>query len=207
MLSYVYPVWIKGGRTASNPTLELLMYHGRWQLATKDAIYSDGDKYTPITVAYKALGSKLARVKNVLVLGSGLGSAVEIMGKKGHGPAFTLVDNDEQVLEWAKELMPPYDNEVKLVQADAMFYLDMDNAKYDLLIVDIFTGREVPDFITTMSFMQNCRTHVSDGGSFVLNYIINEGEEWNRFKKIFDTVFPSNEAIKDGINRILIATV
>jgi spermidine synthase len=183
------------------------MYKGRWQLATKDAIYSDGDKYTPINVAYKALDSKLAGFRSVLVLGSGLGSAVAIMSKKGYSPAFTLVDNDEQVLEWAKELMPPYNNEVTLVQADAMFYLDMDNAKYGLLIVDVFTGREVPNFITTMSFMQNCRSHISDGGSFVLNYIINEGEEWNRFKTIFDTVFPSNEAIKDGINRILIATV
>jgi spermidine synthase len=207
ILSYLHPVWIKDGRNDENPDLELLLYRGRWQLATRDAIYSDGEHYTPILTAYKALDKSLAGIKTVLVLGSGLGSAVQIMNKKGYSPAFTLVDNDEVVLQWAKELIPEHNSEVKLVKADAMFYLDMDNGKYDLLIVDVFKGRQVPAFITTDHFMQNCRNHINEGGSFVLNYIINEGAPWDKFKRILDAVFPGNEAISKGINRVIVAKV
>lgn len=208
IISFFHPVWIRGTKeTGRDPELELLLYRGRWQLATGDAIYSDGDRYTPILVAYKALGNKLASVKNVLVLGAALGSAVEIMAKKGYSPDFTLVDNDPLVLAWANELMPPYEGAVELKQADARNYFDTDENKYDLLIVDVFTGRLVPDFITTGSFMQNCRQHINAGGSFVLNYIIQEGEEWERFKKVFEMIFPQNLIIKNGINRIMTATV
>lgn len=208
LISYFYPVWIKGAKeTDKNPELELLLYRGRWQLATNDAIYSDGDKYRPIIIAYKAFDKKLAAIKNVLVLGAALGSAVEVMAKKGFKPDFTLVDNDALVLEWANELMPTYSGAIELKNADAKNYLDTDEQKYDLLIVDVFTGRIVPDFITTESFMRNCRLHINTGGSFMLNYIIHEGSEWERFKKIFQSIFPENRIIENGINRIMTATV
>lgn len=208
IISFFHPVWIRGAKeTDNNPELELLLYRGRYQLATKDAIYSDGDKYTPIRTAYKTLGNRLASVKSVLVLGAALGSAVEIMQKKGYHPDFTLIDNDPLILEWANELMPPYNGAIELRQADAKNYLDSNEEKYDLLIVDVFTGRLVPDFITTESFIRNCRLHINTGGSFVLNYIIHEGDEWERFKKIFEVIFPQNRIIKNGINRILTATI
>ena len=183
------------------------MYRGRWQLATKDAVYSDGDQYTPILTAYKALQDQLSTIENVLVLGCGLGSAVQIMAKKGYAPVFTLVDSDELVLQWAKELLPPYPGEVNLVAADARVYLHTDAEKYDLLIVDIFKGRVIPDFVTTEDFMKNCRLHINTGGSFVLNYIVNEEKEWAAFQQIFKSVFPQYKMLKNGVNRILVATV
>ncbi len=208
LLSYLHPVWIKGAKeTDVNPELELLLSKGHWQLATSDAIYSDGDKYTPLLTAYKALKRELPHVKNVLVLGAALGSAVDIVRTMGYHPDFTLVDNDPLVLEWAKELMPPYDGDLKMKQGDAMYYLNTDNNKYDLLIVDVFKGRVVPDFITTKSFMQNCHLHINAGGNFVLNYIIGEDEQWSNFKKVLDEVFPKNTVIKNGINRVIVATV
>jgi spermidine synthase len=206
LLSYLAPIWVKRGNSRENPDLELLLYRGRWQLATTDAIYSDADKYTPILTAYKSLEHKLPSLKNVLVLGSGLGSAVQIMGQRGYTPDFTLIENDEQVLEWAKDLMPAYNGNVKMIKADAMFYLDVDREKYDLLIVDVFKGREVPEFITTKPFMEKCRSHISESGNFVLNYIIEEDQRWLKFKLILNEVFPGHTAIKNGINRIIVAT-
>lgn len=207
-MSYLHPVWIRGAKaTDMNPELELLLSKGHWQLATSDAIYSNGDRYTPLLTAYKALKKELPAVKSALVLGAALGSAVDIMAKMGYKPDFTLIDNDALVLEWAKELMPPYDGEIILKQGDARYYLDTDNNKYDLLIVDVFTGRIVPDFITTKSFMQNCHRHINAGGNFVLNYIVGEGPEWDNFEKILDEVFPKNTVIKNGINRVIVARV
>jgi spermidine synthase len=207
LLSYLYPIWIKNGHSIENPELELLMYRGRWQLATRDAVYSDGDKYTPLVTAYKALDKQLPFIKDVLVLGAGLGSAVQVMSKKGYSPSFTLVDSDEQVIRWARELQPPYNSKVKTVVADAQEYLDTDTGKYDLLIVDVFKGRIVPDFVTTENFIKSCRLHIHAGGSFVLNYIVNEGETWDAFQQVLNATFPQHKVITNGINRIIIATV
>lgn len=208
ILSYLHPVWVMGAEdSANNPELELLYYRGRWQLATRDAIYSDGDRYTPLLTAYRALEGQLPAVKKVLVLGAGLGSAVQVMKRKGYSPDFTLVETDETVVKWARALLPPYEGNVTFLQADAAYYLDTDTTRYDLLVVDVFIGRVVPDFVTTEAFIQNCRQHVAAGGSFALNYIIHGGKQWEQFRELFQTHFPNNHIITNGINRILVATV
>lgn len=183
------------------------MYRGRLQLATADAVYSDGDNYTPIITAYDAIGDKLSNVKNVLVLGAALGSAVQIMNKRGYTPDFVLIENDEQVIEWAEEWLFDYQGNIEMIKSDAEDYLHRNNRKFNLLIVDLFVGRVVPSFVTTQAFIENCRSHISEGGSFALNYIIQKGEEWEKFKEVFDTVFPQNKIVENGINRILVATV
>lgn len=105
--SLFYPVLIRRASSAVNPVLELYRYRGRWQLATADALYSDGGQYRPLLAAFRTLKPQLPAVKNMLVLGTGLGSAVQILHEMGHHPACTLVELDEKVLQWALELSAP----------------------------------------------------------------------------------------------------
>src|ERR1044071_5243470 len=104
----LFPIRIRKSSSALNPVLELYYYQGRYMLATKDAIYSDGEKYRPLVKAFELplLKSALGRVRNVLVLGTGLASAVHILNAKGFRPQFTLVEIDNLVLAWAREFLP-----------------------------------------------------------------------------------------------------
>ncbi len=207
-LSYLYPVRIKHARGTINEVLEIYLYCGQWQLATSDALYSDGNRYRPLVAAFKYLKNKLPQVSNVLVLGAGLGSAITILNGKGYHPQVTLVDIDKQVLKWALEFANedalPY---VTPICDDASRFIVDCRARYDMVIVDVFKGRHVPPFVTGTPFLENIRRCVNKGGCVILNYIINNEEDWGKAQQIFDNVFPGHHVINLDINRILIATV
>lgn len=201
------PVLVNKTSTPENNLLELYYYRGRYQLATLDALYSDGVHYTPLKLGFRHIKHQLHAVKNVLVLGTGLASAPQIMTKMGYGPDFTLVEYDATVLKWAMELLPEYAGKIRPVCADAEKFMKENTTHYDLIVVDIFNSRVVPQFVTTKAFMEQCRNSLNPGGKLILNYIIQQNEEWHRADAILRSVFPQCYCIDNGINRIIIATV
>lgn len=206
-ISYIYPVKIRSGSSAVNPVLELFFYRNRYQLATLDALYSDGDKYRPLTIAFKRIKDKLPKVKNVLVLGTGLGSVVHILNSMGYQPKFTLVEIDKQVLQWALEFLPENVHHMLPVHEDASHFIQENKEQYDLLITDIFIGREVPDFVISTSFIEKCHQSILPGGTFIMNYIVNDGKQWEKVQQRITAIFPKNKIISLDMNRIVIATV
>ncbi|MGN6567304.1 MAG: spermidine synthase [Flavipsychrobacter sp.] len=187
--------------------MELYRYKGRWQLATIDALYSDGDKYSPLVRAYKEVKTKLSGIKDALVLGTGLGSAVQIFHSMGFSAKFTLVEYDAEILKWAMELMPPILlHDINPVCADAKNYITTDSNQYDMLVVDIFEGRIVPVFVTKLAFLQECRKRLRTGGIFIMNYIAIKEDEWEAVRLTINKAFPENKVIRQGLNRIVIAT-
>lgn len=208
LLSFFHPVRVRKGSSNENPVLELFLYRNRWQLATSDALYSDGHKYRPLVMAYKELAAKLPDARNVLVLGAGLGSAISVMDKLGFHPAFTLVDNDTLVLQWALEKLGEHgEHSITPVCDDAQAYMQKNTQQYDLVIIDIFSGRVVPDFVVKPAFLEYCKSAVLPPGNVVLNYIVNHPKEWDELEATFNSVFPVNKVLKNDDNRILVATV
>lgn len=208
MLSYIYPVRIDKAPGTPPTVLEVYLYRGQWQLATLDALYSDGNRYRPVLIAYKELKQFLPAVKNVLLLGTGLGSAVKIMDKQGFQPRFTLVEIDKLVLKWAMEYLDTEGlKNINPVCDDAKVFINTGEEKYDLVIVDIFKGRVVPAFVTTLNFLQKCRSRLNSGGHFVMNYIINTPADWAPVQANLSEVFPGHKVIRNDINMIIIAGV
>lgn len=207
LISYLVPVLVRKSTTAENPLLELYAYRGRYQLATFDAIYSDGQHYTPLNIAYKQIDNHLPQIKKVLVLGTGLGSAVQIMTKMGYSPDFTLIEYDNTILQWAMELMPEYKGVITPVCADAQQYMAANTQTYDLVVIDIFKSRVVPPFVTSQEFLTQCRNSINPGGHLIMNYIVQQNEEWHPIDAILRSVFPKCYCIDNSINRIIIATV
>jgi spermidine synthase len=205
--SYLHPVCIRRATSAVNPVLELYYYRGRWQLATADALYSDGEEYRPLLSAFKALSKELPHVNNVLVLGTGLGSAVHILHKQGYHPSFTLVELDSIVLQWALEFLPADSaSRVKPVCADAGQFIEKDTHQYDLIIVDVFSGRHVPAFILSNEFLKYCRERLSATGTLVLNYMVNEPADETKAKAALEAAFGNVKELSFHINRVYLAT-
>ena len=208
LLSYLYPIPMRKADAYNNSILELFLYRGQWQLANDDALYSDGDKYRPLLIAFRNLEQILPSVKKVLVLGAGLGSAVQILHKMGQHPAVTLVDIDKLILQWALELAAPETAaNIQPVCADAKEFLKTDNEIYDIVVVDIFEGRQVPAFVTAPDFLEQCKQRVAAGGHLVLNYIINDYNSWDKVKAGIDAALPQNKILKFDINRVFVARI
>lgn len=187
--------------------LELYRFRGRWQLATEDALYSDGAAYTPLRKAFKALGDRLQGTNDVLVLGAGLGSAVWTLQARGLRPQVTLVDWDETILRWAIETLEAggHSDHVTAVCDDAAHFVAVEEERYDLLIVDLFRGRLVPPFATEEGFLRQCAALLRPTGVLVLNYIENEDRDAQPVEATLKAVFPAVRLVKHDINRIFLA--
>ncbi len=203
--SYFYPLTVRRDSSAINPVLDLLYYRGRWQLATADALYSDGIYYRPLVAAFKSLKHFLPQINNVLVLGTGLGSAVHILHKKNYYPDFTLVELDEKVLNLALSLMPQKaSGKINPICADAQFFLAEDTGSYDLIIVDVFNGRTVPEFVLSAAFIRNCKSHLAQNAFLVLNYMVNDPGDEHKAKAALEAAFGKVKELAFGLNRVYI---
>ncbi|MBX2906821.1 MAG: hypothetical protein KF744_12330 [Taibaiella sp.] len=189
--------------TPDNPYLELTMTGGRFQLATREAYYSDGDKYEPAIAVCKHFSAALPAFRNALVLGTGLGSIVEVMRSKGGNPEFTLVEKDKTVLKWAMELSAS-DARMIPVCEDAADFIQRDDQQYDFIFIDIFFGRHVPEFVTSTSFLKAVKARQSLNGRLAMNYIVNDPGDWNAFCHNFAAVFPEHKIIESRDNRIFV---
>ena len=199
-------MWLAHERGVVNPYLEILLYRNRIQLATTDALYSDGDKYTPALAIINDDPSFLKNVNTALVLGVGLGSMVQIIRQRGYNPTFTLVELDKIVLKWAMEyLQKDKDAKIDPHCADASDFMAANKKKFDFLFIDIFDSRTVPDFASSQTFLEQCRSSVNPGGRLAFNYIMNNDKKWQDTIKTFGIVFPDHHIISNDINRIFIA--
>lgn len=188
--------------------MELCLSNGQFQLATHDALYSDGDRYRPLTIAFNHLGAALYNVKDVLVLGTGLGSAAQILYAKGLKPAYTFVEYDETILQWAMQILhADIVTKSDAVCADALLFMNDHQQAHDMLVADIFNSRVVPAFVTTEDFLKKCRQCIKPGGHFVLNYIVLNNTDWDSVSTTIKSVFPNLTILENGINRIIVATV
>lgn len=207
ILSYITPVLVRKAASDKNPLLELYYYRGRLQLATADALYSDGAQYRPLRIGFRQVEAFLPEVKQVLVLGTGLGSAVQVMARMGYFPHFTMLDHDGTILKWAMEALPGYGNQITPVCADAGEYMANNSNSYDLLVVDIFNSRIVPGFVISNEFLTLCRNSIRPGGKMIMNYIAQRNEDWAPVDKNIRKVFPRSHCTDDGLNRVIVATV
>ena len=182
----------------------MLLYRNRFHLLAADASYSDGVCYFPAVAVAKHLKKFLPAVGNVLVLGAGLGSIVEVMRARGYFPHYTLVEKDKTVLAWAMEILGE-DASLEPVLGDAGAFMADNERKYDLVFVDVFKGKAVPDFVTSLLFLRQCRDSLSPGGRLALNYIEAHKKQWDKVQRVFAKVFPGSHNVSKDINRILIS--
>jgi len=204
--SHFFPVKVRKGAGTQNPVLELFFYKGQWQLATKDAIYSDGDRYRPLKLAFGKIKNRLSEAKNILILGTGLGSAVNILDTMGFHPQMDLVEIDQTVIDWAQELLPVSSlKRIHFFNDDAAVFIERNKKPYDVIVADIFESRIVPEFVTGRSFLEHCKNSLSAKGVFILNYMISDTKKWGVFQQIFIEIFPENKMYELGINRVMVA--
>lgn len=208
ILSYLYPITFWRGKSGSQANLALLLSGNQWQLETNNALYSDGHKYRPLRVGFGKIARQLSRVDKALFLGAGLGSGVQILDKMAYHPACTLVDVDTQVLELAKAILAKTASKtpVHFVRSDAaVFFSENLGERYGLIVIDIFEERQVPAFVHTTAFMQQCHQHLSANGIVIINYMLDPANDWDQMQRTIGTIFLKVEIISLGINRVIIA--
>lgn len=207
IVSYVIPLKMKKSSSRTNPVLELFLHHGQWQLCTEDAMYSDGNRYRPLKLAFDKIEKQLPTMQKVCLLGGGLGSGIAILASKQIYPQYTFVEIDAKVLAWAKALMPKsLSHQIQFICADAKDFIAENKTVFDILIIDIFQSRVVPGFVTTKAFLEDCKKCISKNGYLIINYIEQNQAAFLSLQETLQSMFSHVKIIPLGVNRIVIAT-
>ena len=99
LLSYFVEFHIESAPSELNPHLYVSLNRGRYQLCTANAVYSFADLYDNFVKAFQRLQPAQLPIREVLLLGFGLGSIPLMLEKKFHCRIrYTGVEADESVI-------------------------------------------------------------------------------------------------------------
>ncbi len=106
-------------------------------------------------------------MRTALVLGIGAGMVP--MRLAGRGVDVTTVDIDSASLRAATEIFGVDPRKVRMQQADARTFLRSCRGGYDVVIVDLFHGDGVPDYLVTRDFFRDLKHCLGADGIAVFN--------------------------------------
>ncbi|HNM24705.1 MAG TPA: fused MFS/spermidine synthase [Saprospiraceae bacterium] len=211
-LSYLQPQVLEMTGSEQNPELTVLLYRGRLQLLSGNAVYSWDDLYRNFNRAFARLDLEQRPYEDVLLLGLGLGSVPFILEKVyGRHYRYTAVEWDETVAELAtRYTFSRLDSPVEIVVADAAIFTEVNEDQYDMLIVDIFEDDLTPPQFLTREFLECCDERLRHGGVLLFNCLYNRSHERSATKRFFEhtfkAVFPGAEAFDTDGNWVLCYT-
>ena len=143
----------------------------------------------------KILNSK-TQINNCLILGLGGGSASRIVEKYWPQAKITGVDIDPVIVEMGKKYLGLEKIRVEIVIEDAYSWLVRNSKikKYDLVLVDIYKGFDVPEIFETDKFLKLTLKLLTDKGIAIFNRLYS-GEKRreaikfaNKLEKVFSKV-------------------
>lgn len=210
LLSFLLPVSIAKGSDEEGESLQVMLYRNNWQLAARTALYSDGIQYRPFRLAFDQLQrQKLQSFENCLILGTGLGSIVQMLHHKYKADcSYYLVEKEQQILKWALSVLRQQGiRSIHPYCGDALIYMQQNKKQFNLICIDIFNDREVPSVFVTNGFLQMCRQALAPGGVWIMNYIIDEPEKWEVLKGNVSKAFGAFDILENDENRVLIAAL
>lgn len=110
---------------------------------------------------------------SILVLGVGGGTVMKILEQRIHKPHITAVDIDASIISIAKEYFGfdsfPF---IRFIVDDAKKYINRAPAhSYDLVVIDLFIGRIIPDFVASSLFYQSLKRCLKPRGIVLINYL------------------------------------
>jgi spermidine synthase len=132
-------------------------------------------------------------IKNCLILGLGGGSAATLVQKYWPEAKITGVDIDPVMVEMGKKYLGL--KGVETIIDDAENYLKKINSqgiKYDLILVDLYVGDQVPKQFETNNYIHLVRSGLASGGVAVFNrlYFGEKRRQAVKFGEKLDNLFP-----------------
>lgn len=183
---------------------------GRYQLCTANAIYSFEDLYDNFFEAFRIIDLDKYHIKNVLVLGLGLGSIPTMLEKnfekKYH---YTTVEIDESVIYLAsKYALPKLESKIETICADAFAFVIQCEEQFDLVCMDVFLDDIVPEAFEDKVFLEKLKQLIAPNGILLFNRISNHRLDATNaevfYKEKFKPVFPQGSYLEIKGNWMLL---
>lgn len=149
----------------------------------------------------------------MLLLGLGGGSLIRFFRHRFPDIAVDVVDVDPVIIHVAKTYFG-FKNQswLNIYEADARTFVDGQAKKtkmrYGLIIVDVYVGRVIPDFVWQQPFFEQIRTLLVPRGLVFIN-VVHDGVSAERVKTlrtILRSLFRKTQEIPVDYNTFFLAT-
>lgn len=170
LFSYLYPFRLKNYTSSINGTLEINLVDGKKMLDTSVSNFSYGSLQKILHTGLKKMNFD-KNTKQILLLGLGGGCVIETIREKFKSDApIIAIEIDPKIITIAKNdfNITRFKN-VQIIQADAADYIKTSTKKFDLIIVDIFIGNEVPKLFTEDDFLHGAANLLNNQGKIMFN--------------------------------------
>ena len=127
----------------------------------------------------------VAAPRRILMLGTAAGSLLHFL--RYHYPQAHItavyVDNEliEQLLEL--EILPPADDRLAYICADARQIIQHNKQSFDLVIVDVFNGAQSPPWLLETASIQQLHDLLSNNGALAFNLLIDSDHDFRLFHR------------------------
>jgi spermidine synthase len=212
--SYFVDIVLTEETSAYSGKLEVIYRKGRYALCTKNAVYSYDDLYVNFRESFRRIGLDEYKIKNVLVLGLGLGSIpllLEKNFKKKYN--YTLIEIDQKIVNLAqKYTLSKLQSPINVLCADALEYVKSCSQTFDLVAIDVFIDDQIPSSFESIQFLENIKKVLSPNALLMYNRLIytdsletkTKAFFENKFKKVFHdaAILPlnGNQMLLSGIS-------
>ncbi len=209
--SYLWAQHREDATSAHNPVLQVYLCKGEYQLLTKNAIYSWGNRYQNFSRIFAQLDwAQLPARPNILVLGLGLGAIPLMLEKKfGKNGYFTCVEIDAEVIRLAeKYVLSALASPLDCICADADVFVDICEDRFDLICMDIFLDDKIPHSFYSPDFLTTLAECLEPNGILIYNKLAyhqkDKIEAREFYKNVFQPIFQQGTCEDVGGNYLLI---
>lgn len=127
----------------------------------------------------------------ILVLGTGAGSLLHFLEHYLPNCELTSVDCDAEMLELMQErgILPAAHAGLSYIVEDAELYLQHCDKQFDLILVDLFIGNQLPGWLSGRQSMQQMRGLLSAAGAVAYNLLFDSDHAARQFSRSLCDIF------------------
>ncbi len=210
--SYIYPQTIARFQSRYNRDIRVVEEFGRPKLLVNGSPQSG--HY--IQGLWKGACRRFWRVfpshvRSILVLGVAGGTVIRLLQRQYPDAIIVGVEIDPTMLSVGKQYFNLHESpSLRLIRSDARKFIRDKTKKeaYDLIVVDLFFGRDIPRFVGKPLFFRSLASILSSDGSVLVNFL-REREYRNlseEVKSVLQHIFPTVTEYPRALNRFFLAS-
>lgn len=153
------------------------------------AMRVDYTKYMPLGLAFRP------ESRDVLLIGLGAGAIPRLQAKHCPHIRVDAVEIDQMVVDLAKEYLHLSENPgYNIIVTDGRRFLKRSNKRYDIIMIDAYNAEYIPYHLTTVEFLHEAKSRLSEGGVMVANL-------WSSNEELYLSMVKTYEEVFDYIHR------
>ncbi|MES2811227.1 MAG: fused MFS/spermidine synthase [Bacteroidota bacterium] len=183
LLSYILPINIFQIESEINQNLEVTWNNGSLVLDSKNTNFSFGSLERVMRIGLNSIGKEsIKNYQSVLVLGVGGGSVIKLLQDEfQYCEKIIGVELDPKIIEIANQYFGLNRRKnIEIIIEDASEFVKNTKVTYDLIVIDIFQDKIMPDFLFSSPFTSDLHKILSENGSILFNTIVTLSADYER---------------------------